>query len=146
MKIHVTTKDAAIDGYIWASPQNKELNSPFFKCWEFCMEAQCTELYAPNIMNHFSIEDLEKIVPIWTKLLCPGGKIIIGGLDIYILAKVITKRNKSLMQINKALFEEPIRSFSSANYTKNFLNSLGLKVYNIELNYDNFNYTVEGIK
>ena len=146
MKIQVTTKEPAIEGYVWASPQNEKFGQNFFKCWEFCMEAQCSEIYAPDILNVFSVADIEKVVPTWVKLLAPGGTMIIGGLDIYILAKTITQRSLSLVDINKKIFSEKISSFSSANYTKTFLNSIGLKVIDVSIDYNNFTYTVKGVK
>lgn len=146
MKIQVTTKDPVIEGYVWASPQNKELGPNFFKCWEFCMEAQCSEIYAPDIFDTFSVSDIEKIVPTWVKLLAPGGTITVGGTDIYILAKTIISRKISLVDINKRLFSDRINSFSSANYTKTFLSSIGLKIEDINIDYNNFIYTVKGVK
>lgn len=146
MKIQITTQEPAIEGYVWASPQNEKFGSNFFKCWEFCMEAQCSEIYAPNILNTFSVSDIEKNIPTWAKLLKPEGTMIVGGIDVYILAKAITDRKMSLVDINNMIFPNKINSFSSANYTKTFLNSIGLKVVDININCDNFEYTVKGVK
>lgn len=146
MKIQITTKEPAIDGYIWASPKNENLGPNFFKCWDFCMEAQCSEIYAPDILNNFTVSDIEYILPLWTKLLRPNGQLIVGGTDVYILAKAITSRKLHLVDINKKIFSEVINSFSSANYTKTYLSSLGFKISDINIDYNQFAYTVKGIK
>ena len=146
MKIQVTLNEPNIDGYVWASPQNKDLKCEFFKCWEFCMEAQCTELYAPDILDSFSVNDIEKMVPVWAKLLCPGGKIIVGGTDFYILAKSGLRRELTLPEVNNKLFKKEMKSLTSANYTAAYLISLGFKINSIRTDLKDFTYTVEGIK
>lgn len=146
MKIQITPSEPSIDGYIWASPQNKEVTGEFFKCWEFCMEAQCTEIYAPDILDYFSIGNIEKIVPMWAKLLCPGGKIIIGGTDFYILAKLGLRREFDLTEINNKLFKKDVKSLTCANYTRAYLESLKFKINNVQIDSQEFAYTVEGIK
>lgn len=146
MKLQITTKEPAIEGYTWLSPQNDKMGPNFFKCWDFCMEAQCSEIYAPDILNYFTVSDIEYVLPLWVKLLKPNGKMIVGGIDIYVLARAINKRQLHLIDFNKKIFSEVINSFSSANYTKTFLNSIGLKVTNINIDYNQFTYTVEGIK
>jgi len=150
MKIHLTVDQPPMGGYLWGCPQNKELKNPneFYNCWEYCMEGQCTELYAPSIMDIFRTSELEKIIPRWAKLIAPSGKILLGGVDLYILSREAIRRSKDLGQINDILFDKSygIQSITSAGSTREFLQSQGFSVSNVLIDYDNFAYTVEGIK
>ena len=150
MKIQLTVDQPAMGGYVWASPQSKELKNPagFYNCWEYCMEGQCTHLYAPSIMDLFRTSELEKIIPRWAKLIAPNGKILLGGTDLYILAREAIRREKDLGQINDILFDKSygIQSITSAGSTREFLQSQGFLVSNVLIDYDNFTYTVEGIR
>ena len=112
------------------------------------MEGQCTHLYAPSIMDLFRTPELEKIIPRWAKLIAPNGKILLGGTDLYILCREAIRREKDLGQINDILFEKSygIQSITSAGSTREFLQSQGFLVSNILIDYDNFTYTVEGIR
>ena len=145
----MTIDQPALDGYFWASPQNDNLKEDFYKCWDQCMEAQCTEFYAPAILDIFTTADMEKIIPKWTILVRPGGKIILGGTDLYIMARAAIRRTNNLGMINNILFNRdytPTRSLTSAESTRKFLETLGFKINDINVDYSNFTYTVEAIK
>ncbi len=150
MKIQLTIDQPNLDGYFWASPQNDKLDPAreFYNCWEYCMEAQCTELYGPSILEIFTTTELEEIIPKWAKLIPPNGKIILGGTDLYILSKEAIRRVKDIGTINELLFNKPyaVRSITSVESTREFLETLGFRINNINLSYTDFTYTVEGIK
>lgn len=150
MKIQLTIDQPQLDGYFWACPKNEKLdpNRKFYNCWEYCMEAQCTELYGPSILEIFTTSEIEEILPKWSRLICPNGKIVLGGTDLYILSKESLRRAKDLGSINDILFNKPyaIMSITSVESTRKFLESLNFKINNINIDYSNFCYTVEAIK
>lgn len=150
MKIQLTINEPKIEGYYWASPKNEIFKNPedFYNCWNFCMESQCTHFYAPSILDSFTTSDLEQVIPRYEKLISPGGKITIGGTDLYILSRESINRSKDLGEINNILFNKGygIRSFTSIESTRSFLQALKFSITNIDIDYNNFNYVVEGIK
>ncbi len=115
---------------------------------DYCLEAQAELIYGPDILDCFSTSELENLLPIWTKSLRVGGKIIIGGTDIYILAKNTINRTKELVDINEILFNRDyqLKSLTSIESTKEFLTSLGFAISDINLNYETCTYYVEAYK
>lgn len=150
MKIHLTVNDSKMEGFYWASPKNEEFKTPegFYNCWNFCMESQCTNFYAPSILDSFTCSEIEKLLPRYANLVAPKGKITLGGTDLYILAKESINRSQDLGTINNILFNKgyTIRSLTSIESTRKFLQTLDFVVTKIDFDYSNFNYTVEGIK
>ena len=149
MKIHLTIEQPAKNGYVWASPENTELKATeFFNCWEYCSEAQCTHLYAPTILEIFRTNEIEEILPKWATLIPPGGKITLGGTDLYMVARSAIRRDKDLGTINDMLFQKQyaVQSITSNESTAKFLRSLNFKITNMNLDEDSCMYVVEGIK
>ena len=97
MKIQLTFNEQPISDHIWASPFNSDLKENFYKCWEYCMEAQCVSLYGPSALNMFTVGEIEKLVPQWAKLIAPGGKMLLGGIDFYITARSGVRRSRDLL-------------------------------------------------
>ena len=106
MKIQLTFNEQPISDHIWASPFNSDLKENFYKCWEYCMEAQCVSLYGPSALNMFTVGEIEKLVPQWAKLIAPGGKMLLGGIDFYITARSGVRRSRDLLSINNLLFSK----------------------------------------
>jgi len=69
--------------------------------------SQVDEIYAPTVLNYISIEKVGEFVKSAHKLLSHNGKLIIGGIDCYLLAQQITKRNLTEKQMNDLLFKDP---------------------------------------
>jgi len=150
MRIQITVDQPNIPGYFWASPKNEEIKNPqeFYNIWEYCLEGQVTEIYAPSILELFKVGELEQIIPAWAKLLGPGGKLTLGGTDFYILAREGIRRAKDLGMLNEILFNKShaIQSITSIESTRKFLESLSFGINKINLDHESFAYTVEGIK
>lgn len=150
MKIQLTANQPQIKGYYWASPENKEFKNPeeFYNCWNFCMESQCTVFYAPLILDMFATPEIEQLIPRYGRLIKKGGKIILGGTDIYLLAQSAISRSKDLGTINNILFAKGynIRSLTSIESTRKFLQTLNFAITKIDIDNSNFNYTIEAIK
>lgn len=149
MKIHLTVEQPCKNGYVWASPENTDLKvSDFYNCWEFCMESECTHLYAPTILEIFRTSEIEEILPKWASLIRKDGKITIGGTDLYLLSRQAIRRDKDLGSLNDMLFHKPyaVQSITSTESTAKFLRNLGFKIVNMELDENNCTYVVEGIK
>ena len=115
---------------------------------KYCLEAQAELIFGPEVLDYFSTSELENLVPIWAKSLRVGGKIVLGGTDLYILAKNAVNREKELVDINEILFNRnnELKSLTSIESTKDFLVSLGFSISNINLSYDTCTYYVEAYK
>lgn len=150
MKIQLTINEPKIDGYVWASPHNQEFKNQedFYNCWNFCMESQCTMFYAPAILDSFTTSEIEQLLPRYEKLVQPKGKIVLGGTDLYLLCRESINRSKDLGTINNILFNKGynIRSLTSIESTRKFLQTMNFSVTKIDIDNSNFHYTVEGIK
>jgi hypothetical protein len=121
--------------------ENAEVN-------KYCMEAQADEIYGPQVLDYFSTDELEELMPLWAKALRVDGKITIGGTELFILCKNAVNRNKELAEINNILFgrTNAIKSITSIESTKEFLSSLGFTISNVNLNYESCLYSVEAYK
>ena len=113
---------------------------------KYCMEAQAEEIEGPDILDLFSTDELEQLMGVWEKALKVGGKIILGGTDIFLLSKNIINRKIELVDINNILYGSPKKSITSIESTKEFLISLGFEISNIEFDYDKCLYFVEAYK
>jgi hypothetical protein len=115
---------------------------------KYCLEAQAELIFGPEVLDYFSTSELENLVPMWAKSLRVGGKIVLGGTDLYILAKNAINREKELVDINEILFNRnnELKSLTSIESTKDFLVSLGFSISNINLSYDTCTYYVEAYK
>lgn len=115
---------------------------------KYCMEAQAESINGGDILDYFSTDELEELLDIWIKALKVGGQIIIGGTDIFLLSKNAINRSKELIDINAVLFkrDNPIKSITSIESTKEFLISLGCEISNIEFDFNSCSYCVEAYK
>lgn len=147
-KIQITIDQPNINGYIYASPDNKELKQDFIELSQFATECEVSEIYAPEILDALTSDNITKYITEWISLLKVGGKLIIGGTDIYLLSKMIIHRNIDLKTLNELLFKRSyfIRSFSSIEHIRGFLEAQDLYITNISTDYSASSFTIEAKK
>lgn len=115
---------------------------------KYCMDAQAESINGGDILDYFSTDELEELMGIWIKALKIGGKITLGGTDVFLLSKNAINRSKELIDINAILFkrDRPIKSITSIESTKEFLISLECEISNIEFDFNSCGYCVEAYK
>lgn len=147
-KIQVTIDQPNIKGYMFASPQNESLKEDFVELKQFGSECEIDEIYAPEMLDAFEIANIPKYLSAWISLLKVGGKLVIGGTDIYLLSKASISRSLSIEDINKVLFKKPffIRSIVSIQYIRSILLQLDMDVIDISVEYSTSTYTIEAQK
>lgn len=135
MKIQITLDQPLKSGYKKAS-----INDTFFN-------GQLSEIYCPDILDSLTLDEIEEKLTLLLEYLGSGGKIIVGGTDVYIMADAIKHRNQTISNINHIIFSGKIRrSFTSLGDTKKFLEKLGCKIQSADLDMDTFSYVLEAIK
>ena len=147
-KIQVTIDQPNIKGYIFASPQNESLKEDFVNLKQFGQECELDEIYAPEILDALEMDNILKYMTEWASLLKVGGKIVVGGTDIYLFSKCAIGRNVSLEDLNKLLFKKPffVRSLVSTQHVRRILESLSMEVVDISVDYATSTYTIEVVK
>lgn len=148
MKIQITIDQPEREGYLHASPMNPNMGDKFLELHNVAHSCQVSEIYAPEILDALSFKDVEQYLRNWVDLLEPNGKILVGGTDVYILAKAALSRNLSIDNINTLLFDKPFftRSITSIEYIKNLFLRMGLSITDIALDYSVASYIVEAKK
>lgn len=147
-KVQVTVDQPHIGGYFYASPQNKSIKGDFLNLSDFFEECQCSEIYAPEILDAVEIKLGAQLMEVWTRLLGLNGKIFLGGTDPYLLAKISINRGINLKDLNDILFNRPyfVRSLMSIEYVKDKLIKLNLQINNISIDYATSKYVIEAEK
>lgn len=150
MKIQLTIDQPSRAGYFFASPanENEEIAKNFLDLEKFAKSCQCSHIYAPEILDALSYEDIPKYISIWVDLLEPNGKILVGGTDIYMIAKSSVSRELSMDEINTILFKRPyfVRSINSIESIKNMFLGMGLQISNVSIDYSISSFIVEATK
>lgn len=148
MKIQLTTNEEQMDGYFWASPQNKEFHGNFLKLNDCCYNGQATEIYGPVILDSIEGNQIENLIKSLSDLLSFNGKIIIGGTDPHILARQLVDRNISVAEFNHLLFSEKnlIKGLHPLPFVKGALQKHNIKITNIVVDYSEGLYTIEGTR
>lgn len=88
MKVFITISEPSIEGYTYISP----LLGHYLNDISNIVEThECTEILAPSIINYLPLNQLQQAITNWVSKLRHGGKIILGGYDIYEVAKRIVR-------------------------------------------------------
>jgi len=88
MKVFITVTEPDIEGYFNISPLKGHLLSDLSNMID---DNECLEILAPEMIDYIPINQMETIIGAWVKKLRHGGKIILGGKDIYEIAKRIVR-------------------------------------------------------
>ena len=92
---------------------------------------ECTEILAPDLIDHLSFEDINPVVSTIVQKMRKGATITVGGVDARMLARGIIEGAIPVYDLNKAVFGR--RSITDINLTKELLIALGLKIISARL-------------
>ena len=148
MKIHITLNEPAIEGYFHASPKNLLFDGDYSKLDKYCYVGQCDEIYAPAFLDYLEYEKIPNVIASWVSLLRMGGKLIVGGLDSYIVTKLYISRNIDQNKINDLFFgkEFLVKSLNSIQDIKELLIGLNMSIYTIDVDVPESRFVIEAHK
>lgn len=108
--------------------------------------AECEEIYAPAILDHIHHTELVQTLEEWVSKLRHGGKITVGGTDLYEMARQITVGSFPMNEANNKLYGQDLAWHSrkgcySAMILRELLTQMGLKIDRVALN--DYEFVVE---
>lgn len=107
MKLHIDINTNPLNGYTTIDPiggDTTKICLDYRNLDSVVQTNECTEIYAPSILNYIHNAELDSIIKHYVSKLRHGGKLIIGGSDIRDIAKKIIKEEISLEDANKLLY------------------------------------------
>ena len=139
----MTVNEAPMPGYKYLDVDAEDFDGNYLEIPD-CSYGQAVEIYAPTILDYLPMGEHQKLVEYWSRLLSIGGKIILGGTDLYMICRSAVERTASIDQVNKVLFykKSQLKSLTSLQSTRRLLESLGLEIVKCDL-VDN-NYAICG--
>jgi|TARA_R100001129_G_scaffold180026_1_gene157584 hypothetical protein len=121
MKLHIVNPEQdTIEGYerVEVLDGNIDLRS--------YADNECELILASDCLNGMSIEQVHHAIVGISQKMRLNGRLIIGGLDIRLLARHIIRGGWSTPEANENIFGN--RSCLEINYTKNLIKSCGLTI------------------
>lgn len=109
--------------------------------------SQVVEIYCPCILNYVALDEISKYLKQFHYYLRSGGKLIIGGVDCYILSKLCGSRIITEEEYNNLLFSNPaFKCVHSLQKVKSLLQNSGFFIDDISVQEKNARFTIEAIK
>lgn len=151
MKLLLTVGGLSQDGYVHVDPVPGSEDTPAFQgnfnnLTAVCDFGECREILATDIMDYVRADDVFSTLEHLSKLLAHGGKLIIGGTDLYELAKAIMNQTIDLREANVILYGNVVRKMGqlSLDHLTELLLSFGLKIHHKRVN--GLNMVVEAVR
>lgn len=156
MKLNlVLEKTQEISGYINVNPFTLEENDSVKSCSLYDLsplvaECEATEILAINVLDYLDIHKVKSTLDHWISRLRHGGKIVIGGTDMYAVCKSFTNYNIDINEVNSLLHGEQTgpHLIKRVNLTVHGLakhmSQQGLNILRKQLN--GFNMVVEAVR
>ena len=111
-------------------------------------DSECKELIAENVLDFLELSESRAVLSHWISKLRHGGKIIVGGTDIYEVCRLFYKQAIDLNTLNAIIhgdFSQPWdvkMSHSTMENLQEFLQSEGIKI--IKKRIQGFKMIIEG--
>ena len=111
---------------------------------------ECLEILAPTIINYLPFNQLQQIITGWVSKLRHGGKIVLGGTDLYEISKRVTRGEIDTDLANVLIYGQQTgvwdvkRSQLNLKDVSDLLSHLGLKIITKKL--DGIDMVVEAIR
>jgi len=101
MKVQITVDEKPVNGYVYVNP-NMGHQLDLSTCG--ASDNECVEILAPHILDYLPISHMQPLVQMWIKKLRKGGKLILGGTDLYEICKNVMNGNANTVQANLLLY------------------------------------------
>jgi len=130
MKLNITIQPYELSGYKNISPLTGSniLDLPVEK-------AECTEIIGEDIIDYISYDKIQEVVTGYVSKLRHGGRIILGGTDIFEVAKQCITQSNPVQKTNQLLYGDGNpsgwgfkRSCTTILHISSIFSQLGLKV------------------
>ena len=111
-------------------------------------DAECSEFIAEDVLDYLESSEADKVLNHWIGKLRRGGKIVVGGTDVYEASKMFYQQKIDLEEFNKLVhgaFSQPwdVRLHNvTLEYMQSKLENAGLKVTKKRL--DGYRIVIEG--
>lgn len=107
-------------------------------------DAEVTEILAIDVIDYIPINETNKTLDHWVSKLRMGGKLIVGGVDAFSVAKAFSVYQISIDEYNELVHggDKPrLVSLTMGGLISYFEQKHGLKI--IKKRYDGFSYLIE---
>jgi hypothetical protein len=111
-------------------------------------DGEATEILAMDVIDYLSIPDVNNVIRHWVSKLAHGGRIIIGGTDLYEVCKAFANYSITITETNYLLHGEQTEphftkkvNFTSLGLSEYLTKELGLKL--IKCRHNGFDMVVE---
>lgn len=147
MKVLITINEDNIEGYLKISPMLGHYLNDISNLVE---DNECLEILAPTIINYLPFNQLQQIITGWVSKLRHGGKIVLGGTDLYEISKRVTRGEIDTDLANVLIYGQQTgvwdvkRSQLNLKDVSDLLSHLGLKIITKKL--DGIDMVVEAIR
>ena len=147
MKVLITIDEPNIEGYLKISPM---LGHYLNDISNLVDDNECLEILAPTIINYLPFNQLQQIITGWVGKLRHGGKIVIGGIDLYEVSKRVVRGEIETDLANALLYGtqngvwDVRRSQLNLKDISDLLSHLGLKIITKKL--DGIDMIVEAVR
>ena len=109
--------------------------------------SQVDEIYGPTVLNYIKLLDATDFLNTCKTLLCNDGKIIVGGIDCYLLSKATLDRSLTEKQYNDLVFTDPkFLAVHSLQAVKSLMQSLGFNIEEIYIEDDEARFSIKASK
>jgi predicted TPR repeat methyltransferase len=106
----------------------------------FAEEAEVTEIIAKDVIDYLPLSQIEKVLSHWVSRLRHGGTIVVGGTDLYEVAKDFSQYRMDITSAIKLLHGEQTKPYliKRVNFTVmgmvEYLSGMGLKIQKKRVN------------
>jgi hypothetical protein len=130
MKLNITIQPYELSGYKNISPLtgSNVLDLPV-------EQAECTEIIAEDIIDYILYDKIQEVVSGYVSKLRHGGRIILGGTDVFEVSKQCLTQATPVQKINTILYGDGNpsgwgfkRSCTTIIHITSILSQLGLKI------------------
>lgn len=112
---------------------------------------EATELIVIDVIDYLDKKDVVPVIQHWITKLAHGGKIIIGGVDLYEASRAFTRYNIDIIKMNELVHgsDDKLYMLKKTNFTIlglcDLLKTCGLKIIKRNLE-DNYRFVVEATR
>ena len=108
MKVHLSINNDPINNYVNITSAGGEgrVACDFRNMDHICQAACAEEFYAPDMLDYVHGSQIIHVLKYWVSRLRKGGKIIVGGTDLFEFCKGVVSGQLNCVEANKVIFND----------------------------------------
>ncbi len=142
MKLQLSVNKAPLNGYmnLDRSPVDPDsqpaFTGTFLNLSALIEESECTEILADDLLDYIPADEIMASLEYWVKLLRHGGKLIVGGTDLYEVSKAVSNQTLNIKEANEVLHGSGVERINQLSIVDllELLKSLGLNIITRRIN------------